>query len=926
MVRKFGKYEIQRELGKGAMGVVYLAHDVSLSRPAALKVMAAILANDADLVRRFYQEAISAGKLSHPNIVTIYDIDMADGVPYIAMEYLEGQTLQQAIREQQNFSIIRKLDIITQAARGLHFAHQNGVIHRDVKPSNIVILKSGPVKILDFGIAHLEGSGLTQAGSIMGTPYYMSPEQVRGEPVDGRSDIFSLGVVLYETFAMRTPFAGSTIPSVLNRICNTTPPALADLISDCPPELNHIAQRAIAKNREDRYQTAEDFAFDSSRLMTSMRRGMVEEEFERGERLLQQGDLSSAEECLRKVLALDSSHNLARLTLRKLQDQARKQDVERVERLLARAEEAGKARHDEECLALTDEALRIEPANARAQRLREEVTERLEFQQALDSRIAEVLWLWQKGDLDTAREELRRALAVAPHDPRVIELLNDMTRQEAEQRAASQQQPLEAPRLGAAPSLREEISNVHAPADLENIRRRALEEAQALIQRRNFASAIKGIERTIVSTGETPELATLLNLALEEQRKDAQTTENRSAPVPYTPASAWSQQGAGLPPQEGSPSSDADALLENARRNWAQIESQRIETMRLARGLIEKGENARAQALLDSAPESIRRDEEFQSLFQHAQGGLPRSTTLFERDAAAASGPGALDLDLARPSHLGSELETVPQPPAPNESAAAVSPIPSPQGGAESRPQTRSSRRSPAQALLIAAATVLVVIGLLWVLAARRPPSAPPQPAPSAQPRAAIEPAPPPSVAAPVPVQRPAVETSPPQAQPQPSGEQAIASRAKTAHREPAGGHPEFGSLTVTAPEAEVPIVLDGSGEPDWLTPHTFDHLRTGLHHVGVLFKGHESYRDVDVEAGATKSVSLEPEKATCYLMVTTDPPGVGVTLDGTAIGVSPLQKRIPPGSHVVAAQMPSGVQAKSIMVTENSLADLKFP
>ncbi len=885
MVTKLGKYEIQRELGKGAMGIVYLAHDVSLGRPAALKVMAAILANDSDLVKRFYQEAISAGKLSHPNIVTIYDIDIADGVPYIAMEYLQGQTLQQAIREQQNFSIIRKLDIITQAAKGLHFAHQNGVIHRDVKPSNIVILNSGPVKILDFGIAHLEGSGLTLAGSIMGTPYYMSPEQVRGETVDGRSDIFSLGVVLYETFSMRMPFTGSTIPSVLNRICNTTPPALAELIPDCPPELNHIAQKAIAKNREDRYQSAEDFVFDLSRLMTALRRGMVEEEFERGERLLQQSELSSAEECLRKVLALDSSHNLARLTLRKLQDQARKQQAERVDRLLARAEEAGKARHDEECLALADEALGIEPGNAQAQRLRKEVAQRREFRQELDAGIAEVRLLLQNRDLDAAREELRGVLAVAPHDPRVMELLNDVTRQVAEQRPVSPPQLPSGPtaRLEPGPAL--ETSDLRAAADLENIRRRAIEEAQALIQRRNFESAIKSIEQTIVSAGETSELASLLELARDEQRKDTQIG-NQPAPQPQTEVLASSALGAELPPQEESAPADADAILETAGGNWAQIESQRIETTPLAQALVEKGETAHAPDLR------------------------------------------ALDLDLARPGQLGSELEIAPRQPASHEVAAVVSPISLPQPRTESRRQTQLPRRSLVRASLLAAAAVVIVVGLLWVLAARRPPSAPLQPAASSQPTAATESAPaPPSAPTPAEAQPDTVETGPPppQPQPQPSRKKVIAARIATAHGDLAGGPAEFGSLTVTSAEAGVPIVLDGSGDPDWVTPHTFPSLRSGLHHIGVLFRGHESYRDVDVEAGITKSVSLAPEEASGYLSVTTDPAGVEVILDGTVIGVSPVQKPISPGSHVVAARMPSGIQSKSIMVTENSLADLRF-
>ena len=223
MVKTLGKYTVKSVLGKGAMGVVYLGEDPRLGRLVALKTMSSSVLDDAELLQRFYREAQSAGKLHHPNIVTIYDIDEADGIPFIAMEFLEGQSLEKIIAARKELPLLKKLDIIIQVCKGLHYAHQNGIVHRDVKGGNVVVKKDGAVKIVDFGIARLMASAaMTRAGMVMGTPMYMAPEHVMGLPVDHRADLFSIGVILYEFLTYENPFAAPDTAAILYKIVQTT--------------------------------------------------------------------------------------------------------------------------------------------------------------------------------------------------------------------------------------------------------------------------------------------------------------------------------------------------------------------------------------------------------------------------------------------------------------------------------------------------------------------------------------------------------------------------------------------------------------------------------------------------------------------------------------------------------------------------------
>jgi serine/threonine-protein kinase len=260
---RIGKYEIVRPLGKGAMGQVYLAHDTVLDRDVALKVMVAQIADDPELKARFEREAKAVAKMTHRNVVTVFDLGShEDGSPYIAMELLRGQDLQKAVRQTPPMTLEQKVTVIVQVLAGLAHAHQAGIVHRDIKPANIFIQEDGSVKIMDFGVAHVTAASMTGTGNVVGTADYMSPEQVQGKKVDGRSDLFSVGCMLFELAAGRRPFHSDNLMAIFYKI--THEEANFDLIPQGADydALMPILKKALAKSIEGRYQTAYEFAVD----------------------------------------------------------------------------------------------------------------------------------------------------------------------------------------------------------------------------------------------------------------------------------------------------------------------------------------------------------------------------------------------------------------------------------------------------------------------------------------------------------------------------------------------------------------------------------------------------------------------------------------------------------------------------------------
>ena len=272
-----GRYEIVAELGKGAMGVVYRANDPMLNRMVAIKTINTEEAGHegmAEYEARFYTEAKAAGGLNHPNIIIIYDIGKSGHLVYMAMEYIEGRELRELLGQGQSLPVVQAVDIAAQVGEGLAYAHQHQVVHRDIKPANIMITPEGRAKIADFGIARMRSSETrTQTGVIMGSPKYISPEQVVGKRADHRSDIFSLGVILYECLTGSTPFNGEGLSALMYQITNHDPAPPSAANPQVPVMLDYIIAKVLAKAPEARYQSAADFANDLRECRLQMETG-----------------------------------------------------------------------------------------------------------------------------------------------------------------------------------------------------------------------------------------------------------------------------------------------------------------------------------------------------------------------------------------------------------------------------------------------------------------------------------------------------------------------------------------------------------------------------------------------------------------------------------------------------------------------------
>ena len=272
-MEQIGRYKIVEKIGQGATSHVYKGFDATLNRYVAVKAIAAEVSGDETLRRRFEREAQSAALLNHPNIITVYDFGQERDKLFMAMELLEGVDLKQALVESRLRTLDEKLDVLDQICEGLAFAHAHGIVHRDLKPANIHLLPTGQVKIMDFGLARPSGSDMTRTGLVMGTPHYMSPEQVRGEHVDARSDVFSLGCLFYELLAGQKPFDADSLHSVLYKVMQAEPTPLATAVPDLPPALIQVVEKALARSPADRFQDAAELRTFLGRAREAIARG-----------------------------------------------------------------------------------------------------------------------------------------------------------------------------------------------------------------------------------------------------------------------------------------------------------------------------------------------------------------------------------------------------------------------------------------------------------------------------------------------------------------------------------------------------------------------------------------------------------------------------------------------------------------------------
>src|SRR5580658_102116 len=311
-ITRIGRYDIVGLLGRGGMGVVYRGIDKALGREVAIKTLTGGISSDPEMLARFYEEGRKTGSFKHPNIVTVYDLGDHNCIPYIAMELVEGNPLDKLLQRGEPIPMVECLRIVEELCAALSYAHHNNVIHRDVKPANIFVQPDGRVKLLDFGIARLEENksgeiNLTRPGHIIGTLGYMAPERLRDKPVDGRSDIFAAGVVLYQLVCGQLPFTGED-SVVMQRIVNEPHAPLSSKCKDCPVALDPIVDRALAKSPDDRYSTAEDLGSDLAALIADIRPEEAMKLLPEAKRLMEAQDLTLARAVLLQLLKVRTNH------------------------------------------------------------------------------------------------------------------------------------------------------------------------------------------------------------------------------------------------------------------------------------------------------------------------------------------------------------------------------------------------------------------------------------------------------------------------------------------------------------------------------------------------------------------------------------------------------------------------------------------
>ena len=490
-----GKYEIISEIGRGAMGAVYKARDPLIDRLVALKTITGGPTAQTNLLDRFYQEARSAGALQHPNIVTIYELGHEKNTPFIAMEYLEGESLDRIIDQKPVLPLSVKLGYIVRVIDALAYAHQHNVVHRDVKPANIMVTKEGVVKVVDFGIARLTDMSMTQPNMMIGSRAYMSPQLYKGERADPRSDIWALGVSLYELLAYRRPFTGDSEAELMFHIIYEKPEDLLSLSPECTEELVPIVNKMLEKRSEERFQSMEDVLHALEPIWKAAQQATVSGLLADCKELVVAKDLQRAQALLRKALHIDVGNSQAKSMLEKVSVELRRSEIQpRLEEHLNRGEgflragklreakaeaeaalgldskhepahkligeveaAAAKAQQLEQKLKLTKQrlaegalteaaaalgqALELDDANAQAQELRKQIEEersRREKRKKLSEILHRARTLWTELKYDECLAVLAEATQEFPNEPELKKLQESARTDQAEQQKQRQ--------------------------------------------------------------------------------------------------------------------------------------------------------------------------------------------------------------------------------------------------------------------------------------------------------------------------------------------------------------------------------------------------------------------------------------------------------------------------------------------------------
>jgi eukaryotic-like serine/threonine-protein kinase len=532
---RIGKYDIVGVLGQGGMGVVYRARDPRIGRDVAIKTLTEGFSGDPEMLKRFYQEAGQTGNLRHPNIVTVYDFGDEEGLPYIVMEFLDGEPLDKIIRLQQPLHLGARLDIIEQVCSALAYAHLQGIIHRDVKPANVIVQRDGLVKLLDFGIARTgqpygQSPGqaidrsMTRTGTLVGTPAYMAPERLRGEPFDGRSDIFSTGVVLYQLVTGALPF-DAEYPAILHQILQEAPPPLSKYLSAYPPLLEQVISRALAKDPFERYAHSSDMAADLNGVGSQLKLERVGELFAEAQAAVAAENYVEARSLLSQLLRMNSQHAEAKQLLASVDQYFNLQKTrERIEQLKRAALEALATRNWEPAIAWCNEALHLEPENAEIAALLAQANTGKQTLEQVQRLMRDAESARHSGNFELAREFAGKAADLDRTDTRILAICKVLDQEVDEARRKAQlrkllhqaQESLAAARLTEAFSAITQAEEL-APSDAELLRLKdELGSLQRQQERKRLVNDLQEKSAVALSLEQIQEVAAEVAAALEK--------------------------------------------------------------------------------------------------------------------------------------------------------------------------------------------------------------------------------------------------------------------------------------------------------------------------------------------------------------------------------------------------------------------------
>jgi len=591
---KIGKYNVEGILGRGGMGVVYKAVDPQIGRYVAIKMITS--GGDPSLLERFKSEARSTGSLQCPNIVTVYDFGEQDGNPYLVMQFLEGTSLDSMIQRGVPLTLSERLGIIIDVCNGLAYAHQRGVIHRDIKPGNIMVLQDGVndgmAVIVDFGIARIGGdTRLTKTDQIVGSVHYMSSEQLQAKELDNRTDVYATGVVLFQLLTGSLPFDSPDTAATLLKIVNEPPPPLSTYIKEYPPELDGIVNHALAKKREERYASAKDLAFDLMQVQEHLKSETVAQLFQRAEVSLRKEEWTRAREHLQQVLRLDRQNSQAQRLMTGVQERLRQlQQVEQARALRSQADEAYMDQRYDDALRILDQAVALDTSNSDLTGFRDLVRSAKERATGLRRALRRAEAALQDGDLDEAQNAVGEAFKIDPQDTQA-KALKVVIAQQAEEK------------------LRHEKL------------RKLLDEARNLIAARHLTAAfniLKSAEALDPTSNELQTVAKLAFAAREQEKRRAETDalrqqiEGALREEDYATAVARAEEGLLKYPQEQS-LLKLKALADAQR---LRVEQKRFvrEQFSAANSLADSGQLRQAVAVLELALQRAPGNSELESL------------------------------------------------------------------------------------------------------------------------------------------------------------------------------------------------------------------------------------------------------------------------------------------------------------------------